>query len=47
MLDVSERHLHRISAKAGLPRIQIGARVCYRVETLKKWLADHEKCLGA
>ncbi len=45
MLGVSGRHLHRMSAEAGLPRVQIGARVCYRVETLKNWLAEHERCI--
>jgi len=42
MLDVSERHLHMLSTKGELPRVKIGARVCYRPETLRAWLAAHE-----
>ena len=43
LLDVSEKHLHMLSTKGDLPRVKIGARVCYRLETLRTWLAEHEK----
>ena len=46
MLGVSERHLHTLSKKGDLPRVQIGARVCYRLETLRAWLERHEQCGG-
>ena len=42
MLDVSERYIHMLSTKGDLPKVKIGARVCYRVETLKAWLAAHD-----
>ena len=42
MLGVSDRHLHRLSTEEGLPRVRIGARVCYRIETLETWLKAHE-----
>lgn len=42
MLGVSDRHLHRMSVEQDLPRVMIGARVCYRIETLKRWLAENE-----
>lgn len=42
MLDVSEKHLYTLSMKGDLPRVLIGARVCYRVETLRAWVAAHE-----
>lgn len=42
MLGVSDRHLHRMSVEEGLPRVMIGARVCYRIETLERWLAENE-----
>jgi excisionase family DNA binding protein len=42
MLGISERHLQTLSTKGNLPRVQIGARVCYRVETLRAWVAAHE-----
>jgi excisionase family DNA binding protein len=46
MLSVSERHLHMLSSKGDLPKVRIGARVCYRVETLRAWLAAHEHQKG-
>lgn len=42
MLGISEKHLYTLSTKGNLPRVQIGARVCYRIETLKAWVAAHE-----
>ena len=42
MLGISERHLYALSAKGDLPRVRIGARVCYRIETLREWLVAHE-----
>ncbi|MEO6435647.1 MAG: helix-turn-helix domain-containing protein, partial [Tepidisphaeraceae bacterium] len=42
MLGVSEKHVYTLSVKGDLPRVQIGARVCYRVEAPRAWLAAHE-----
>lgn len=43
MLDVSIRHLYRMSAVGEIPRTRIGGRVCIRIETLNAWLKSHEE----
>lgn len=43
MLNISEKHLYTLSTKGDLPRVMVGARVCYRIETLKVWVARHEE----
>lgn len=42
MLDVSERLLFALTARGEVPRVKIGKRVCYRVESLRTWLATNE-----
>lgn len=42
MLSVSQRHLWQMSAKGELPRVMVGARVCYSIESLRAWIAAHE-----
>ena len=42
MLDISERHLHTLSNKGAIPKVKIGSRVCYRIESLRAWLTAHE-----
>jgi excisionase family DNA binding protein len=43
MLNISDRSLYTLSAKGELPRVLIGARVCYRIETLRNWVEAAER----
>jgi excisionase family DNA binding protein len=42
MLGICEKHVYTLSKEGKLPRVQIGARVCYSVETLRAWVRAHE-----
>jgi excisionase family DNA binding protein len=43
MLGISHRTLHGLSAKGQLPAVRIGARVCYRIETLRTFVSAQER----
>jgi excisionase family DNA binding protein len=49
MLGISDRTLYSIAKQGKLATVRIGSRVCYRVETLREWLAslEHRRDLPA
>jgi len=42
LLGISNRTLYSLSESGEVPRVRIGSRVCYRMETLQAWVASRE-----
>ena len=43
MLGISTRTLYKLTSEGSLRAARIGARVGYRIETLRQWVADQER----
>ena len=43
MLGISDRTLHTLTHEGKLPCMRVSARVCYSIETLRRWVAEQER----